>query len=65
MGVGRSPTGDADAHMGLPALSAAAVRLGRAAADKTDAVQQTGDVLVEIGRSTLSMSRPCTSGNGR
>ena len=35
--------------MGLPALSADAVRLGRTASDKLDAVQQAGDILVEIG----------------
>jgi mannitol/fructose-specific phosphotransferase system IIA component len=35
--------------MALPALSAKAVRLGCTAKDKTDAVQQTGDVLIEVG----------------
>ena len=35
--------------MGLPALSVEAVRLGCTAGDKTDAVQQTGEVLLEIG----------------
>lgn len=35
--------------MALPALSVEAVRLGRTAADKTDAVQQAGEVLLEVG----------------
>jgi mannitol/fructose-specific phosphotransferase system IIA component len=33
----------------LPSLSAEAVRLGCTASDKVDAVQQTGDVLIELG----------------
>ncbi len=35
--------------MALPSLSVEAVRLGRTASDKVDAVQQTGEVLLEIG----------------
>ena len=35
--------------MALPPLDASAIRLGSTAADRTDAVEQTGRVLVEIG----------------